>query len=363
MKMPKTTKGKTTSPLVGVVLSLTTILPAAHADFVRGTPVNLRTIIPAIDPVFETPECLSADELELYVISGRPDFSSFDIWVLKRASKTDPWGPLEKLGPTVNSRSGFDAGSRISADGLALYFASDRSGGYGDFDIYMTTRATKKDPWGQAVRLGSKINSPAKDVPSWISPDNLELYISSNRPGGYGDEDVYVAKRDNPSDPWGDPVNLGPVVNTAYPDIPLPINERVLLIISDRPGGYGDLDWWISRRASVSGPWQTPVNLGPTFNTSGRDGMSSFITLDPPTLWYAEVPSWEYFQAPILPVVDFNGDGKVDLVDLVMLIDDWGKNKSVCDIGPMPWGDGKVDIEDLKVFMTYYEKENPPLKL
>jgi hypothetical protein len=65
-------------------------------------------------------------------------------------------------------------------------------------------------------------------------------------------------------------------------------------------------------------------------------------------------------KAPILPIVDFNGDKKVDLVDLVMLINDWGKNKSVCDIGPLPWGDGKVDIEDLKVFMTYYEKANPP---
>jgi hypothetical protein len=65
-------------------------------------------------------------------------------------------------------------------------------------------------------------------------------------------------------------------------------------------------------------------------------------------------------EAPILPIVDFNGDKKVDLVDLVMLINDWGKNKSVCNIGPYAWGDGKLDIEDLKVFMTYYEKENQP---
>jgi len=101
------------------------------------------------------------------------------------------------------------------------------------------------------------------------------------------------------------------------------------------------------------------VNLGPTFNTSGEDSASFIISQDPPTYWWAD-SSWEYYQAPILPVVDFNGDKKVDLVDLVMLIDNWGTNKTVCDIGPMPWGDGKVDIEDLKVFMTYYEKANPP---
>jgi hypothetical protein len=52
----------------------------------------------------------------------------------------------------------------------------------------------------------------------------------------------------------------------------------------------------------------------------------------------------------------------VDLVDLVTMIDNWGTNKTLCDIGPMPWGDGKVDIEDLKVFMAAWEKENPPMK-
>ena len=76
--------------------------------------------------------------------------------------------------------------------------------------------------------------------------------------------------------------------------------------------------------------------------------------------WSNRTGDWENYQVPILPVVDFNADKKVDLVDLVMLIDNWGTNKTLCDIGPMPWGDGKVDIEDLKVFMTYYEKENPP---
>jgi len=61
---------------------------------------------------------------------------------------------------------------------------------------------------------------------------------------------------------------------------------------------------------------------------------------------------------PILPIVDFNADGNVDLVDLAMLIDDWGTDSSVCDIGPYAWGDGKVDIEDLKVFIAEWEEAN-----
>jgi hypothetical protein len=69
--------------------------------------------------------------------------------------------------------------------------------------------------------------------------------------------------------------------------------------------------------------------------------------------------TYDLWQVEVTPVVDFYADGKVDLVDLVVLIDFWGTNNPRCDIGPLPLGDGKVDIEDLKVFMTYYEKENP----
>ena len=93
--------------------------------------------------------------------------------------------------------------------------------------------------------------------------------------------------------------------------------------------------------------------------------MGGTISPDGSTLYFIELCSAGIFgnwQVPIIPTIDFNGDGKVDLVDLVLLIDNWGTNKTLYDIGPMPWGDGKVDIEDLKVFMTYYEKENPPAK-
>jgi uncharacterized protein (DUF2141 family) len=65
-------------------------------------------------------------------------------------------------------------------------------------------------------------------------------------------------------------------------------------------------------------------------------------------------------QAAIIPIVDFNGDGKVDTADLVMLIDGWGTADKLYDIGPMPWGDGIVDVEDLKVFIKYWEQENTP---
>jgi len=324
--------------------------PVARANFIRGERVNLRSVIPAIDPAYETPETVSFDELELYVASGRPDWSDGNIWMVKRASLHDAWGPLEKLGPQVNS-SARDTGACISPDGREIYFTSDRPGGSGDSDIHVATRATKNDPWEPAVNMGPRINSPAYDRPVGLSPDGLELFIVSNRPGGYGDADIYVAKRATPTDPWGNPVNLGPLVNTAYDDAPSPVPDGLtLLIASPRPGGYGARDLWMSRRASRTDPWQPAVNLGPTFNTSEEDCRSPIITLNPPTLWWAD-NIWEYWQAPILPVLDFNADGKVDAVDLTMLIETWGMNGTVCDIGPFPWGDSVVDEKDLGVFM------------
>ena len=336
--------------------------PAAYADFTFGEPVNLKSVIPVLDPAHDMIDCLSYDGLEMYIESNRPGGSGEDIWVLRRDSIDEDWGPPVILGPTVNS-SAHEVGSAISSDGLTLYFQSTRSGGYGNLDAYMTTRVTKNAPWGPAVNLGPKINSSADDAAQ--SVDDLELYMVSNRPGGYGGLDFYVARRATVNDPWGDPVNLGPVVNSAYQEWAFTLSpDGLVLLFSDhpdfgtpRPGGYGGCDMWMTRRATLSDPWQAPVNLGPRVNSSGTD-FGARISPDGRMLYFTtrHLDNW---QAPILPVVDFNGDGIVDLVDLVMLIDNWGTNKTLCDIGPMPWGDGKVDAEDLKVLMEHWGQEIP----
>jgi hypothetical protein len=69
----------------------------------------------------------------------------------------------------------------------------------------------------------------------------------------------------------------------------------------------------------------------------------------------------DIWQAPIIPIVDFNGDGVVDATDMCIMIDQWGKNYSLCDIGPTPLGDGIVDVEDLKVLAEHlFEESFPP---
>jgi hypothetical protein len=75
-------------------------------------------------------------------------------------------------------------------------------------------------------------------------------------------------------------------------------------------------------------------------------------------------PRYGYFdvwQVDVSPIVDFNGDGIVDAADMCIMIDHWGEDYSLCDIGPMPFGDGIVDVEDLIVLAEYlFEETLPP---
>ena len=95
------------------------------------------------------------------------------------------FGTPTNLGPTVNSPS-YDSDMSISADGLSLYFTSNRSGGSGTHDIWVTTRETAQDPWGEPVNLGPTVNSSDWEHTPFVSADGLTLYFSSTRPGGSG---------------------------------------------------------------------------------------------------------------------------------------------------------------------------------
>ena len=109
------------------------------------------------------------------------------------------------------------------------------------------------------------------------------------------------------------------------------------------------------------------MNLGPVINSSDWE-FSPNISGDGSTLYFASMPPGgtgdaDLWQAPIIPVVDFNGDEKVDLKDFSKLAQYWGQNESSVDMGPMPWGDGTVDIQDLAVLAEYWLREILPVDL
>ena len=349
--------------VVGVCFFAGLDAPAARADFTFGEPVDVLSIFPSLSAEGVCIDCLSADGLEAYIESDRAGGQgNYDLWVCKRASVEDDWGPPENPGPGVN-KPAWDAFASLTGDGLELYFASGRSvsQAYGGGDLYVTKRTTRDGPWSWPTNLGPNVNTSSLDSCSMVSSDGLELFFLSDRPGGYGSWDLYVSKRATRNDPWGPAANLGSAVNGPVDEAgPCLSPDGLLIVFQDngtRPGGRGGSDLWMTRRASRSAPWEPVVNLGPIVNTPtgeyrpcfAPDGSALYFLRDDIALW----------KAPILPVADFNADGKVDLDDLRLLIDNWGTDKTLYDIGPYAWGDGKVDIEDLKVFTAEWDKENP----
>jgi hypothetical protein len=348
------------------VLVLVVALPIsiANADFTFGEATNLGPTINSSSG--DAPDCFSSDGLEMYFDSGRPGgYGNWDIWVARRQTIDDDWGQPMNLGPKINGPA-TDSCASISLDGLELYFGSPRSGGYGNEDIWMTTRETRDAEWGTPVNLGPIVNSSSGEGHPWISSDDLKLYFFAWCSDGFGKADIWVTTRATKDDPWGEPVNLGEVVNSSfYEGYPCTSADGLALFFSEqlggpyRPDGFGDSDMWVSRRASISDPWGTPVNLGPMVNSSSHD-CGPRISPDGSMLYFcSERPGGfggtygDIYQAPIIPIVDFNADGAVDLADVEALVDHWGTSDSLYDIGPTPMGDGIVDAQDLLVLTEH----------
>jgi hypothetical protein len=230
--------------------------------------------------------------------------------------------------------------------------------------MYTATRPTIDAPWGPRISMGPVL---AQMVFGIISPDDLELYFMSNRGGGMGGYDIWVSTRPTPNDPWGPPVNLDPTINTASLDCPAWISPDglILFIITDRPGGFGGYDTWMARRPSKGTAWSAPVNLGSSFNTPNKDELSC-VSADGRWAYIFNNTaggSNDMWMAPIIPIVDFNGDGQADGKDLLCMTYYWDTNNPLCDIGPFAWGDGTVDLQDVIVLAEYLGKEivNPTL--
>jgi len=274
-------------------------------------------------------------------------------------------GTATNLGPAVNS-SARDEEPGISSDGLSIYFCSLRSGGYGGYDMWVTTRATAQDDWGSPVNLGLPVNSSADDFSEDISADGLELYFGSNRSGSSG-YDIWVAKRATMQDKWTTPVNLGTPVNSSSAELCSDVSPDglSLILVSARAGGYGGSlgDLWLTKRSPTNSPWGQPVNLGPIVNSSSSEN-GPCLSAGGSMLYYSCDRAggsglMDMWQAPIVPVVDLNNDGIVDSADMCIVVDNWGTDNSLCDIGPVPWGDGMVDVQDLIVLAEHLFEEVP----
>jgi hypothetical protein len=245
-----------------------------------GAPVNLGPIVnsPAID---QTPE-MSKDGLSLYFSSMRPGgLGSGDLWVSQRSDADAPWGTPRNLGPMINS-GGNEGAPHLSRDGHHLFFASSRGG---SMDIWLSWRAHVHDDfgWEAPVRIDAPVSdSAAFEGGTWLL--GREMYLASDRlsPGLL---DIFVAfvRGD------GTVTSLAPVseLNTAANDVRPSVrwDGREMFIASNRPGGLGMADVWVSTRRSRADAWSLPQNLGPGINTASNDAQAA-ISSDGLTLLF-----------------------------------------------------------------------------
>jgi len=164
------------------------------------------------------------------------------------------WSAPVNLGPAINAAVP-EQGPTISKNGLSLYFQSNRAGGFGGFDIYVSQRPTVDAPWGAPINLGSDVNTASDEQAPALSLDGHRLYFHSNRPGGFGGTDLYASRRHNKRDDfgWQPAENLGSGVNTAAQELQACVfedDETGLITLyftsPNRPGGLGGWDIYAS---------------------------------------------------------------------------------------------------------------------
>ena len=363
---------KTRSILICMLVVTGTFLATSRnvkGDYVFGTPKNLGPLING--PLNDSSATTSVDGLTMLFTRWPASRETLDFMKVTRSAGDSPWDDPVNLGPpdgSVLNRAGVDYMlSFYTADGLEAYASESRADGYGNLDLWEFKRDTVDDDWGPMTNLGPVVNSTHSDSWATVSRDGLELYFQSyNRLGGHGHWDIWVTTRDSRDAPWTEPTNLGPLVNTSSLDARpcLAPDGLILFFDSKRPGGYGICDLYMTKRASFSDPWEQAVNLGSFVNGPGYDE-AAFISGDGSTLYFDSDGAGGYglqdiWQVSIDPVVDLNGDGIVDAADVCIMVDNWGTDNSLCDIGPTPFGDGIVDVEDLIVLAEHLFEEFPP---
>ena len=182
---------------------------------------------------------IAADGVTVYFASdGREGLGDTDILTgrLTDGRITD----VRNLGDMVNSKY-WDSQPTVCNDGKTIFFASNRPGGRGGVDIWMST----SDNWGvfaPAVPLSAVVNTPEDEVSPFVTPDGGTLFFSSNGHAGYGKYDVWMCTLD--AGAWTQQVNLGPVINSDQDELFFyaPVKDKEFFLASSRRGGFGGLD-------------------------------------------------------------------------------------------------------------------------
>ncbi|MFZ6008877.1 MAG: OmpA family protein [Bacteroidota bacterium] len=191
------------------------------------------------------------------------------------------WSDPQKISENINIKYN-DAAASLSADGKTLFLYYEEGAG----DIYIST--LEEGEWTKPVPLNKNINTALFwETSACISADGKKLYFTSNRPGGKGELDIYVSELDAKGN-WGKAVNLGSTINTPFnEDSPfIHADGTTLYFSSDGHPSMGSND--IFKSEFKDGKWTRPENLGYPINSIEYDGFFS-VSPDKKTGYYSAI--------------------------------------------------------------------------
>lgn len=192
-----------------------------------GPPVNT--------PDYEGAASITQDgKVVFFAGDYKNGLGNYDLYYSVRAN--GKWTTPVNMGPEVNS-DGWDSQPFLAPDGKTLYFSSRRRGGVGEKDVWFTKWENGK--WGKAQNLGTPINTAGNEQCPFIHADGRTMYFSSDYHPGFGGDDLFVSYHDENG--WKKPENMGYPLNTSANEGNIFINTKGTrgYINSDRPGGYG----------------------------------------------------------------------------------------------------------------------------
>lgn len=220
---------------------------------------------------------LTADEQEL-IFTRRmgPGPDDDEDLVVSRKDENGKWTVPVSISENINSK--FNEGTcTISADGRTLIFTSCIGRrGYGNCDLFYSRKVGEE--WSFPVNMGPEINSSAWESQPSLSADGRVLYFISDRKGGIGGRDIYVSRKTEEGN-WSQAEVMPQPINTPFDEISpfIHVNGRTLFYATNGKPGFGGFD--IFKVEMTDGKWGVPVNFGSPVNDH-EDQFSLFISAD-----------------------------------------------------------------------------------
>ena len=219
---------------------------------------------------------LTADQQTIIFTARTSAEPKSDENIYTSSRKGGDWTEPTPLSPRINTAEN-EGASSISADGRMLVFTCcDGRQTFGGCDLYVTYKFGGE--WTEPINLGNKINSPFWESQPSLSADGRTLYFASDRRGGYGKRDLWVSRLSDDGQ-WGVASNLGSKINTPEDDLSpfIHVNGRTLFFSSEGQIGMGGFDLFYSEFDKNA--WAVAKNLGYPLNTQD-DQVSLFVSAD-----------------------------------------------------------------------------------